>query len=132
VSLRRFPWDAARSGVDAVISVIAALAWGFAAFIFGARFFSPVAGGFLGLAVLASALAMVLAMHLRDRRLLALTRGVCPSCRAPIASEHRHRRWDPERSAWRTPETAWECRFCCFAHSESWECPECRRLEVGG
>jgi hypothetical protein len=114
-----------RSAVDAVLALIAALAWCFAVFAFGARWVSPMAAGLLALAVLLSASAMVLTMHLRDRRLLALSRGSCPLCAAHIAWEHRHRRWQPSRAVWEPPSTSWDCTRCGFAHQESWPCPAC-------
>ena len=115
----------ARSLADAALAMVAALAWSFAAFAFGARWFSPLAGGLVGLGLLLSGGAMVLSMHLRDRRLLALARGACPRCGAAVAPEHRHRRWDAARASWSQPSTSWDCGACGFSHAESWPCPSC-------
>ena len=115
----------ARSAVDSLLALVASLAWGFAAFAFGARLISPLAGGLLGLAVLSSAAVTVLTMHLRDRRLLALAKGACPRCGNAVAFEHRHRRWEPATAAWASPATNWDCARCGFTHAESWACPAC-------
>jgi hypothetical protein len=118
-----------RSAIDSLLALVAALAWGFAVFAFGARWVSPMASGLLALAVLLSASVMVLTMHLRDRRLLALSKGVCPRCGTAIVSEHRHGRWEPMRAVWEPPGTAWDCARCGYSHSESWPCPACLRPE---
>jgi len=118
---------ATRSAVDALLALVAVLAWAFAVFAFGARWFSPMAGGLLALAIVLSASATILSMHLRDRRLLALSKGACPRCGARLPSEHRHRRWEPGRAVWEPPSTAWDCGGCGFTHSESWACPACLR-----
>jgi ribosomal protein S27AE len=104
---------------------VASLAWGFAAFAFGARVISPLAGGLLGLAVLSSAAVTVLTMHLRDRRMLALAKGACPRCGGVVAFEHRHRRWQPESASWAAAAANWDCGSCGFTHAESWPCPTC-------
>jgi hypothetical protein len=115
----------ARSAVDSALALIASLAWSFAVFAFGARWLSPIAGGLLGLAVLSSAAVTVLGMHLRDRRLVSLSRGVCPRCGSSVLFEHRHRHWEPAPAAWLPPATNWDCNACGFTHSESWPCPSC-------
>ena len=115
----------ARSAVDSLLALVASLAWAFAVFAFGARWVSPLASGLVALAMLASASVTILTMHLRDRRLLALTKGECPRCHAAVAAEHRHRHWEPERTVWAPPDTAWDCEACGFSHAESWPCPAC-------
>jgi hypothetical protein len=115
----------ARSLVDAALAMVAVLAWGFAAFAFGARWLSPLAGGLVGLGVLLSAGTMVLSMHLRDRLLLALAGGACPRCGAAVVAEHRHRHWNAAAAAWAPASTTWDCGACGFSHGESWLCPSC-------
>jgi hypothetical protein len=114
-----------RSAFDAVLALLAVLAWSFAVFAFGARWLSPLTGGLLALATGVSASAMVLTMHLRDRRLLALSRGECPACGAAIAFDHRHRRWEPGQGAWEAASSNWDCPACGFSHAEAWVCPRC-------
>ncbi len=114
-----------RSAIDSILALVASLAWCFAIFAFGARWVSPLAGGLLALAMLLSASATVLSMHLRDRRLLALSRGACPHCGRAVTAEHRHRRWEPSRATWEQPATNWDCPACRYSHSESWPCPTC-------
>jgi hypothetical protein len=114
-----------RGGFDLLIALIGVAAWSFAAFVFGSRFLSPTAGGLLAVALFISTLAMVVGGHLQDSRLQRLAAGVCPGCRQPLASEHRHRRWDADQAQWTTPATIWECSRCGFSHSESWACPAC-------
>ncbi|HXH23247.1 MAG TPA: hypothetical protein VNN10_14580 [Dehalococcoidia bacterium] len=116
-----------RSAFDALLALLAALAWSFAVFAFGARWLSPLAGGLLALAVALSTSAAVLTMHLRDRRLLALSEGRCPSCGNAIAFEHRHSRWQPEARRWEAAASNWDCAFCGYSHTESWACPRCPR-----
>jgi hypothetical protein len=115
----------ARSGLDAVIGVFAALTWAFAAFVLGHRFLSPVAGGLLAVAVLSSGVIAELRAQLYERRIASLLRGACPSCGAGMLPEHRHRRWEPERNEWVAPDTAWDCAHCGFNHTEAWDCPAC-------
>ena len=112
-------------GLDLLLWGLGAAAWGLAVFALSSRFISDSAGALLGLAVGVSAMAFVLNSHLRDTRLEALTQGTCPSCRAPIRMEHRHRAWDPSTKSWVAPSTNWECGHCAFSHSESWPCPQC-------
>jgi hypothetical protein len=112
-------------GIDVLLGLVAALAWGFAVFALGARLVSPAAGGIAGLGVLLSAVTMVLAMYLGDARLAALAKGACPRCRAAVVSDHRHRHWDPGAGEWLPPSTTWDCPRCAFAHSEAWPCSGC-------
>jgi hypothetical protein len=116
---------ALRTSLDLGLSLLGAAAWSFAAFVFGSRLFSPTAGGVIAFALFVSSLTWVIAGHLQDQRMERLALGKCPRCRQPIASEHRHRRWDPSRSTWLAPSTSWECRSCDYSHSESWPCPAC-------
>jgi hypothetical protein len=119
-------WAAAQGGIDIVVAVVAALAWGLAAYVIAGRFVSPLAGQLLGMTVILSSGAMLLTWHLRDTRLASLAAGACPRCHADISSEHRHRRWDPGREQWTSPDTTWECTHCTFVHQESWSCPACK------
>jgi len=114
-----------REGIDLLLAVFGGLAWAFAAFALGSRFISPAAGGLLGIGFLLSAAALILAMYLQDSQLRLLARGRCPTCRAAVAFEHRHRRWDPTRSRWLPPATTWDCDACAFSHGEAWACPAC-------
>lgn len=112
-------------GLDLLLWGLGALAWGLAVFVITSRFVDPALGGLLGLAVSTSAIAFVLNSHLQDTRMAALTRGACPTCKAPVRLEHRHRRWDPVTRSWAAPSTAWECGQCGYSHGESWPCPQC-------
>ena len=115
----------ARSAVDSLLALVASLAWAFAVFAFGARLVSPVASGLLALTVLASACVTILTMHLRDRRLLALSKGECPRCGVAISFDHHHRHWEPGRAMWAAASTNWDCDACGYSHAESWACPAC-------
>lgn len=114
-----------QGGIDLTLALFGALSWSFAAFVFGSRYVSPAAGGLLGIGLLLSSGAMLLGAMLRDRRQRLLNEGTCPRCRSGVTFEHRHRRWEPGRSVWEAPSTAWECRACGFAASEEWACPAC-------
>lgn len=114
-----------RSALDAALGLFAALSWSFAVFAFGARLVSPLAGGLVAMAFLVWASAMVLSMHLRDRRLVALVKGTCPGCGFAIVPEHRHRSWEPGRNLWLAPSTNWDCGRCGYSQSEAWACPGC-------
>jgi hypothetical protein len=114
-----------RSAVDSLLALLASLAWSFAVFAFGARWVSPLASGLLALAFLASASVTILTMHLRDRRLLSLSKGACPRCGVAVHSEHRHRRWDATARTWLSASTGWDCDACGYSQTENWPCPEC-------
>jgi hypothetical protein len=111
--------------LDLLLWGLGAAAWGLAVFALSSRFISDSVAGLLGLAVGISGMGYVLSTHLRDTRLESLARGTCPSCRAPIKMEHRHRAWDPGTKSWASPSTGWECARCGYNHSESWACPQC-------
>src|SRR4051794_15089622 len=115
----------ARGGFDLVLDLIGAAAWGLAAFALGARFVSTPVGGLFGLGIFFSIAAMGLGSHLQEARMKSLAAGACPRCKAHIASEHRHRRWDTPRERWLAPVTTWECNDCGYGHTESWPCPTC-------
>jgi hypothetical protein len=119
-----------RSGFDLALDIIGAMAWGLAAFALGARVVSPPVGALVGLGVMSTIAAMGLRTHLEGARMRNLGAGACPRCHAAIASEHRHRRWDPERSTWLPPLTAWECSACGYGHNESWACSTCPAAEA--
>ena len=112
-------------GLDLAQALVGALAWGLAAYFLGSRLVSPTAGGLLAVGLGLSGLALVVGSYLQDIRLQRLSAGVCPRCRRAIASEHRHRRWQPERNEWSTPTLAWECANCDYKHDETWACPSC-------
>jgi hypothetical protein len=114
-----------RTGFDLALDLIGAMAWGLAAFALGARFVSPPVGALVGLGVLFTIAGMGLSTHLQEARMRSLSAGACPRCRSAVASEHRHRRWDPGRSTWLPPLTSWECSACGYGHNESWACPAC-------
>src|SRR4051794_30611723 len=115
----------ARGGFDLALDTIGAAAWGLAAFAIGARFVSAPVGGLVGLGVFFSIAAMGLGSHLQESRARSLARGDCPRCKAAIASEHRHRRWEVAREHWLAPMTSWECAACGYGHTESFACPSC-------
>ena len=115
----------AGKGLGILIDVASAAAWGFGGYLLGSRLTSDQVGGLLGLAVFLSLLALSLGTALQELRMERLVSGICPRCRASVAYEHRHRRWDPARSGWLPPMTSWECRQCNFAQSEAWACPSC-------
>jgi hypothetical protein len=115
----------ASKGLGIVIDVASAAAWGFGGYVLGSRFISDQAGGVLGLAVFLSLLALSLGTALQELRMERLVAGTCPRCRASVAYEHRHRRWEGSRNAWLAPMTSWECRDCGFSHNEAWACPAC-------
>jgi hypothetical protein len=115
----------ARGGFDLALDLIGAAAWGLAAFALGARFVSTPLGGLVGLGVFFSIAAMGLGSHLQEVRMRSLAAGACPRCKAVIASEHRHRRWETARAHWLPPVTSWECAACGYGHTESWACPAC-------
>jgi hypothetical protein len=112
-------------GLDFLIGLVGITAWGLAAFVVGSQLFSQTAGGLLGVGCFLSGLAMVVGGQMSDRRMRQLAAGVCPRCGAAVVSEHRHRRWQPERREWEQPSLSWECRACGFSHSERWACPSC-------
>ena len=112
-------------GLDLFLALIGVAAWGLTAFFVGSRLVSPAAGGLLGLGLGLSCLALVVSSYLQDARLQRLSAGLCPRCRQPIASEHRHRRWEQSRAAWLAPTLAWECDACGYRHDETWACPNC-------
>ena len=112
-------------GLDILIDVAVAAAWGFGGYVLGSRLLSDSAGGLLGLSVFLSVLASMIGTHLQEIRMSRLFAGVCPRCRTAIAAEHRHRRWETSRDAWLPPTTSWECANCGFSHSEGWPCPSC-------
>ena len=114
-----------RRGLDLLIDLVGVAAWGFAAYVIGSRVLSPAAGGVLGLALALSALAWALNTHLQDSRMSRLSAGLCPRCSAKVASEHRHRRWEPSQGEWLQPVTSWVCNSCGYGHSEPWACPGC-------
>jgi hypothetical protein len=116
---------AVRRGLDLLLDMVGVAAWGFAAFVIGSRLLSPTAGGLLGLSLALSALAWAVGTHLQEARMSRLVAGVCPACRGKIASEHRHRRWEPARGEWAQPLNSWQCSACGYNHSETWPCPTC-------
>ena len=116
---------AMRRGLDIFVDLLGSAAWALAVFVLGARLISTPAGGLLGLATFISIAAFSLQTYVVEGRTRALAASVCPNCKAPVSSEHRHRRWDAERRAWLAPVTSWECASCGFGHSESWMCPSC-------
>ena len=115
-------------GLDLALALLGATAWALAAFVLGTRFVSPAAGGLLAVGLFLSGLALVVGSQVQDLRLQRLAAGLCPRCRRVVASEHRHRRWDPERGDWQAPSLAWECA-CGFSYSETWACPTCPPAE---
>jgi hypothetical protein len=120
---------AVRRGIDAVVDLLGAAAWSLAVFVLGARLLSTSAGALLALATFITIAAFSLQTYLQEARARALAAGVCPRCKAPVESEHRHRRWDAGRAAWLAPVTSWECAACGYDHSESWECAACPAAE---
>jgi hypothetical protein len=112
-------------GFDLALGLVAVAICTLAVFFYVSNLVSAEAGGLLGAGVLLSGLAVVIGGHLNDERLRRLLAGVCPSCGAAIASEHQHRRWQPERGEWLAASVVWECRACGFNHSERWTCPSC-------
>jgi hypothetical protein len=116
---------AVRTGLDIFVDLLGSAAWALAVFVLGTRLISTPAGGLLGLATFISIAAFSLQTYVVQGRTRALAAGVCPGCKAPIGSDHRHRRWDSERSAWLAPVTSWECAACGYGHNESWMCPAC-------
>jgi hypothetical protein len=112
-------------GLDIVIDLASATAWGFGGYVLGSRLVSDQVGGVFGLAVFLSVLAGMLGGHLHDLRMDWLVAGTCPRCRSDVMYEHKHRRWDPPRNAWLAALTTWECRNCGFSHNEPWPCPQC-------
>jgi hypothetical protein len=112
-------------GFDLALGLVAVAVCTLAVFFYVSNLVSAEAGGLLGAGVLLSGLAVVIGGHLNDERLRRLLAGVCPSCGAAIASEHQHRRWQPERGEWLAASVVWECRACGFNHSERWTCPSC-------
>ena len=114
-----------RPGFDLALDLIGAMAWGLAAFALGARLISPPVGALIGLGVLFTVAAMGLRTHLEEARMKSLGAGACPRCRSAIASEHRHRRWDPAGATWLPPLTTWDCAECGYGHNESWACASC-------
>ena len=116
----------AARGFDLAVGVVAAFAWGFAAWVFGSQLISPTAGGLLGLALFFSSLAMALSGHLQDVRMNRLLAGVCPRCRGLVQTEHTHRRWDNIGGRWLPAMTSWDCDACGFNHAEAWVCPACQ------
>ena len=111
--------------LDLLLWSLGAAAGGLATFALSSRFLSDSVAGLLGLAVGVSGMGWVLTSHLRDMRLSSLTAGTCPSCKAPIRMDHRHRAWDPGMRSWTSPSTSWECAHCGFSYAESWACPQC-------
>ena len=120
---------AVRRGLDAVVDFLGSAAWSLAVFVVGARLISTPAGALLALATFITIAAFSLQTYLQESRARALAAGACPRCKAPIASEHRHRRWDAERAAWLAPVTSWECAACGYGHNESWPCAACPAAE---
>ena len=112
-------------GADLAVSLLGAVAWAFTAFVLASRLFSPAAGALVAVAVIVSLLSMLLKGHLQDQQLQCLLAGECPRCRRPVASEHRHRRWDASRQEWLAPATNWQCAACGYDHGEAWPCPAC-------
>jgi hypothetical protein len=112
-------------GLDLVIDIACAAAWGFGGYVVASRLISDQAAGLLGLGVFLSVLAYTLGTHLHELQMRRLVAGVCPRCRKTISVEHRHRRWEPARSDWLPPMTSWQCAACGYGHSESWPCPTC-------
>ncbi len=111
--------------LDLLLWGLGAIAWGLTVFALTSRFIDPTAGGLLGLAVATSGMAFVIGSHIRDNQLDALTGGSCPTCKATVRMEHRHRRWDPATHAWAAPSTTWDCGRCGYSHAETWKCPQC-------
>jgi hypothetical protein len=120
---------AVRRGLDVFVDLLGSAAWALAVFVLGARLISTPAGALLGLATFITIAAFSLQTYLQESRARALAAGACPRCKAPVASEHRHRRWDAERRAWLAPVTSWECAACGYGHNESWPCPACPAAE---
>jgi hypothetical protein len=113
-------------GLDVLLDLVGAATWGFGTFVLTRwLLLSEPAAGLLGLAVSLSFLAWTLSTHLHELRMRELVAGVCPRCKSAVASEHRHRRWEPARREWLTPATSWQCASCGYSHSESWGCPGC-------
>ena len=112
-------------GLDLVLALLGAAAWSLTAFFLVSRFVSPTAGGLLALGLFLSGLVYVINGQLQDARSRSLSAGHCPRCKHDITSEHRHRRWEPERRAWSAPSLSWECASCGFSHSETWACAAC-------
>ena len=114
-----------RRGLGVAVDFVGAAAWGLLAFVIAANVFSATAGGLIAVAVFLSASAMMLSANLQESWLTSLTAGVCPRCRGRAELEHRHRRWDADRSQWLAPLMSWECAACSYTHNESWPCPTC-------
>ena len=100
-----------------------------AVFVLGARLVSTPAGALLGLATFITIAAFSMQTYVQDARARALAAGECPRCKAPVSSEHRHRRWDAERAGWLAAVTSWECASCGYGHNESFMCPACPTAE---
>ena len=120
---------AVRRGLDVVVDLLGSAAWALAVFVLGARLISTPAGGLLALATFITIAAFSLQTYVQEARTRALAAGACPRCKAPVTSEHRHRRWDAERSSWLAPVTSWECASCGYGHNESFMCPSCPTAE---
>ncbi len=116
---------ALRGGFDLLLTALGVVAWGFAAFVIGSRLFSEAFGSVLGVGLFFAALGLAVSMHVQDLRFKRLAAGVCPCCRAPVQTDHRHRRFDAATGDWLAPSTAWDCRACGYTHGESWACPGC-------
>jgi hypothetical protein len=120
---------AVRTGLDIFVDVLGSAAWALAVFVLGARLISTPAGVLLGLATFITIAGFSLQTYLQEARARSLAGGSCPRCKAAIAGEHRHRRWDAERSAWLPGVTTWECSACGYGHAETWQCPACPTAE---
>ena len=120
---------AVRTGLDIIVDLLGSAAWALAFFVIGARLISTPAGALLALATFITIAGFSLQTYVQEARARALAAGVCPRCRAPVTGEHRHRRWDAERSGWLAPVTSWECTACGYGHNESWMCPACPTAE---
>ena len=120
---------AVRTGLDIVVDLLGSAAWALAVFVIGARLVSTPAGALLGLATFITIAAFSAQTYLQEGRARALAASVCPRCKAPVSSEHRHRRWDAERAGWLAPVTSWECASCGYGHNEAWMCPACPTAE---
>ena len=116
---------AVRRGIDVLVDLAGSAAWALAIFVLGARLASTPAGALLALATFVSISAFSMQTYVQEARSRWLSAGTCPRCRAAIAAEHRHRRWDAGRGAWLAPVTTWECDACGYGHNEAWLCPRC-------
>jgi len=114
-----------RRGFDFTIDLLTSAMWALAAFFICARLISRDAGALLALAVFVTALTFIVTSRVHERRAHAIAAGACPRCRAPLISEHEHRRWDTENQSWLAALTTWRCGECGFQQEAPLACESC-------